>query len=205
MSRQPSRAATEFHQALLAARAGSVEDLGRLLMECRNYLLLVADRNLDPNLRGKISASDMVQETFLEAQRDFGRFQGQIEEELLAWLTRVLLNNVANASRQYLATGKRSLDREVSLTNDAVGQLAAELRHDTPTPSERLSAREESAALMAAMKGLSEHHQQVLRLRYQEQLTFVQIGDLLGCSAEAARKHWARAVDQLQSELDSSQ
>jgi RNA polymerase sigma-70 factor (ECF subfamily) len=203
MSQEASRAPAAFHQALLAARAGSAEDLGRLLMACRNYLLLVADRNLDPNLRGKISSSDVVQETFLEAQRDFGRFQGQVEEELLAWLTRVLLNNVANASRQYLATGKRALDREVSLTNDAAGQMAAELRQDTPTPSERLSAREQSAALSAAMKGLPEHHQQVLRLRYQEKLTFAQIGDLLGCSAEAARKHWARAVDRLQSELDS--
>ena len=205
MSRQPSREVTEFRRALLAARAGSLENLGHLLMECRNYLLLVADRNLDPNLQGKISPSDLVQETFLEAQRDFVQFQGQREDELLAWLSQVLLNNVANASRRYLATAKRALNREVPLVNGVGGLLADGLCQEAPTPSERLAAKEEAAALSAALKGLPEHYQQVLRLRYQEQMTFAQIGAVLGYTAEAARKQWARAVGRLQHQLDWSQ
>jgi RNA polymerase sigma-70 factor (ECF subfamily) len=204
MSSQPAPKITNFHQHLSAARAGSREDLGRLLMDCRNYLLLVANRNLDANLQGKFSPSDLVQETFFEAQRDFARFQGHHEDELLAWLSRVLLNNVANASRRYLATEKRALHREIPLANDAGGLLAEGLCQDTPTPSEQLATKEQAAALAVALDGLPQHYRQVLRLRYQEQMTFAQIGAALGCSAEAARKHWARAVDRLQYQLDCS-
>ena len=43
---------------------------------CRLYLLSIADRRLDEDLRAKGGTSDLVQETFLEAQRDFGAVSG---------------------------------------------------------------------------------------------------------------------------------
>src|SRR5437870_8093656 len=91
-------------QWLAEARAGSPEALGQMLEACRGYLLLVAQRELAPDLRAKGGASDLVQETFLEAQRDFPRFSGRSEAELLAWLRRLLLNNLANFTRHYRAT-----------------------------------------------------------------------------------------------------
>src|SRR5437899_477303 len=78
------------------ARGGSDAALGQLLEECRAYLLLVANQELPAQLRGKAGASDVVQETFLQAQKNFERFRDQGEAELLAWLRRILLNNVAN-------------------------------------------------------------------------------------------------------------
>src|SRR5436305_11185825 len=102
-------------QLLAAARAGSTEALGRVLETCRRYLLLVAERQLDPKLRAKGGASDLVQQTFLEAQRDFARFQGTSEAELLAWLSRLLQNNVGDLARRYRGTGKRDIEREVAL------------------------------------------------------------------------------------------
>ena len=86
---------------LAAARAGSREALGQVLETFRSYLLLVADRELDAELRAKGGASDLVQDTFLEAQRDFDCFHGNSADELRAWLRRLLLNNVANFTRQY--------------------------------------------------------------------------------------------------------
>src|SRR5829696_9456278 len=97
---------------LAAARGGSPEALGDALEACRAYLLKIAEADLDPALRAKGGASDLVQQTFLEAQRDFGRFAGGSEEELLAWLRQLLRNNLANFARDYRRTGKRRLDRE---------------------------------------------------------------------------------------------
>src|SRR5438874_1463377 len=97
---------------LAAARAGSSEALGNVLETCRAYLLLIARQELDTELQAKGGASDLVQETFLEAQRDFRQFAGQTEEELLAWLRRLLLNNVANFRRRYRETAKRDVNAE---------------------------------------------------------------------------------------------
>src|SRR5437588_9890039 len=103
---------------LPAARAGSSEALGQALEMCRNYLLLVAGQELDPELCAKGGASDLVQETFLEAQRDFAQFRGSSEAELLGWLRQSLLHNIANFKRRYRGTGKRAVGREVALQTD---------------------------------------------------------------------------------------
>src|SRR4051794_15901537 len=101
--KDPSTDAVERY--LRAARQGSATALGRLLEECRPYLLLVANQELTPDLQAKLGGSDLVQETFLEAQRDFADFEGENAVVLLGWLRRMLLNNVANVERHYTRTG----------------------------------------------------------------------------------------------------
>src|SRR3954451_25008813 len=100
---------------LLEARQGSGEALGQLLESFRAYLLLIAQRELDPDLRAKGGASDLVQQTFLEAQRDFGDFRGAGGAEVAGWLRQILLNNLASFSRCFRETAKRRLASEVTL------------------------------------------------------------------------------------------
>jgi RNA polymerase sigma-70 factor (ECF subfamily) len=193
----------QFARMLAQAREGSADALGRVLMDCRDYLLLTADRKLDPVLRQKVSASDLVQETFLEAQRDFGQFQGQRAEEWLAWLCQILRHNLANAARRYRTAEMRATDREVSLDAPLGRAPQDDVCCDTPAPGERAAAREEAAELGSALARLPENYRHVLHLRYQENRTFAQIGASLNCSPEAARKLWARAVARLQKLLES--
>src|SRR5262245_14812240 len=106
-------------QLITEARDGSTVALGQLLQHFRVYLLQVARAELQKDLQAKLSDADLVQQTFLEAQLDFTKFQGRRSEELLAWLKCILLNNVANANRHFRATGKRQVGREVSLGKDS--------------------------------------------------------------------------------------
>jgi RNA polymerase sigma-70 factor (ECF subfamily) len=197
----PPRAA-QWEQLLASARAGAPEMLGQLLEGCRQYLLLVANQELEPDLQGKVGPSDVVQETFLEAQRDFGGFRGSTEQELLAWLRRILLNNLAHLTRHYRDTQKRQLAREVPLAEAPFAELQHLLASAEGSPSTQALAREQAEALDRALERLPEHYRQVLLLRHQEQLSFEAIGQRLVRSAEAARKLWARAVEQLQQDLE---
>src|SRR5262249_38100688 len=158
---------------LAAARAGSGEALGQALEGCRGYLLGIAEGELPPDLRAKGGASDLVQQTFLEAHRDFAHFAGGTAEELRAWLRRLLVNNVANFTRAFRATAKRRVGREVPL--DDAGPAAP-----VPSPSGQAMANEQSADLQRALARLPEDYRQVLALRHQEHLTFEQIGARLG-------------------------
>ncbi len=98
----------DLDQLLAATRAGSREALGDALVLCRQYLLAVANRQLNPALRSKGGASDIVQQTFLEAQRDFAKFQGDSVEELQAWLKHLSLNNAADFARGFQGTDKHA-------------------------------------------------------------------------------------------------
>src|SRR5258708_2866026 len=126
----------DLSQWLEAARSGSAEALGSAFEACRAYLLLIANRELDPALKAKGGASDLVQETFLEAKRDFAAFRGKSDAEWRGWLRQMLVHNLANFTRRYLATGQRDFAREVALRGDdssrGPGQQPAA---GTPSPS----------------------------------------------------------------------
>src|SRR5262249_35940722 len=137
---------------LQLVRAGSRDALGRLLDGFRDYLLLIAQREFDPDLKAKGGASDLVQETFLEAQRDFAQFRGKWDAEWLAGLRQLLLNNLANFTRHFRETAKRGVDREVSLDgNRSSVNLAAEVGGDTPSPSDVALQHEQAEAVERAL------------------------------------------------------
>jgi len=193
--------AGELAQLLPAARAGSAGALGQLLEACRGYLLLIAQQELNADLRAKVGASDLVQETFLEAQRGFGQFQGDARNELLAWLRRILLNNVANCARHYRATDKRGLDRERPLPSDWELGLDGLARH-APTPSSQAMAEEQTRVVEQALERLPEDYRRVVLLRYREERSFEEIAQRIGRSANAVRQLWLRAIVRLQQELE---
>jgi RNA polymerase sigma-70 factor, ECF subfamily len=180
-----------------AARLGSPAALGHVLEYCRAYLLAVANEWLKPDLQAKVGASDLVQDTFLEAQRDFCQFTGGSEQELLAWLRQILLHNLANFSRQYRETDKRQIEREVPFGDVPAAELLQALADDA-TPSAQAVCRERDESLEQAMAQLPERLRQVLQWRTYERCSFEEIGRRLGRSAGAARKQWARAVELLQ-------
>jgi RNA polymerase sigma-70 factor (ECF subfamily) len=181
------------------ARQGSRDALGKSIEACRTYLLLIANQELDADLRAKGGPSDLVQETFLEAQRDFARFEGRSEAELLGWLRTILLHNVANFVRKYRGTQMRTTGAEISL--DASGA-----RLDPPDDATSVGGpaiRDEQAQLVhAAIDALPEADRQVVLWRHRDNLTFEEIGRRFGCPAPAACKRWQRAIERLSWDLD---
>jgi RNA polymerase sigma-70 factor (ECF subfamily) len=199
-SPQPPGDVRALAQWLAAARHGSKEALGHLLDAYRQRLLQLADHELDPDLRAKGGASDLVQQSFLEAQQAFDRFHGMTGDEFLAWLSRILLNNVANFTRQYRGQ-TREVAREVPLVGPLGLAAGRELAADVPSPSGEAMAREQAEAVERAFRHLPDDYREVIEFRQRDKLPFEEIGRRLNRSAEAARKLWARAVERLQKEI----
>jgi RNA polymerase sigma-70 factor (ECF subfamily) len=193
--------AKEVGQWLPAARAGSQEALGQALDAFRGYLLLIAEQELDSRLQAKGGASDLVQETLLDALRDFGHFQGNSEPELKAWLRQLLVYNVVDFTRHYRAVAKRQVAREVMLeTGPSSAERGGDLAASIPTPSRQAIDREQTQAIQQALERLPEDYRRVILMRYQDERSFEEIGQLLGLTPNAARKLWVRAVKRLQEE-----
>jgi RNA polymerase sigma factor (sigma-70 family) len=107
------------------------------------------------------------------------------------------VNNLANASRQFTGTQMRAVRREVPLPAVPLDDLP----HGTATGPQEAMDREQAERVRRAMQGLPEHYRTVLKLRYEQDLTFEQIAAVINRSAEATRKLWARAVTSLQQQL----
>src|SRR5437763_4304514 len=157
----------DVEQCLSAARAGSREALGQALQAYRHYLLEIARDEIDRALQAKGGASDLVQETFLEASRTFPRFHGQSAPELRAWLRALLLRHVAKHGRRFRTTLKRRVAAEVALGTLPEGREVS-LGADVQTPSAGVVADEELGMLRRALERLPDDYRRVVQLRYQE-------------------------------------
>jgi RNA polymerase sigma-70 factor (ECF subfamily) len=203
--RGPSLSDEQFETWFAAARTGSRSAIGHLLEGCRGYLLSIANRQIDGDLRPKVAPSDLVQDSCLEAQQHFPTFQGQTRAELLAWVRGILLYNISSAHRHYRVTAKRQLSREVSLDDQQTHRAPAiSLALDDPSPSEAAVRVEERALFEAALARLPEQYREAITLRHHNQLSFEDIGRQMNRSPEAVRKLWARGIEQLQSLLKNT-
>ena len=182
-----------------AAHAGSRSSLGRLLESCRNYLLLVANRELGPGIHAKIGASDLVQETFLQAQQIFHRFDGHDQQELLAWLTQILRFKLAQATNRFVGTEMRDVSRELSIEQGLGGAF-----HPVDFSFQQTVERyDDLERLRLALERLPPDYQTAIEMRSLQQKSFNKLGWALSRSPEAARQVWRRAVERLEEEMRS--
>ena len=191
-----------------AAKAGSVDCLGRLLEIYSNYLKLLAATQLDGKLKHRISPSDVVQETFLEATRDFPQFCGTTQAELLAWLRKILVNNLARVVERHILAGKRDVRKEISLQQlgasleKSTARLDAILADQGRSPSSQVASNDVSVKLADLMAKLPEQYRSVLVMRNLEGLSFAEVAERMERSPGAVRMLWLRAVEQLRKQLE---
>jgi RNA polymerase sigma-70 factor (ECF subfamily) len=144
------------------------EPCGSNFERYRAYLVLLARMSLASRLRARLDASDVVQQTLLEAYRHAGQFRGQSSGEMAAWLRQILARQLANALRDH-TRGCRDVRREQSLekslaeSSACLGRLLAD---DQPSPSERLDAEERLLRLAAALAELPEAQRQAVEGRH---------------------------------------
>jgi RNA polymerase sigma-70 factor (ECF subfamily) len=187
-------------QLLQEARGGDAATLGRLLETYRRYLALLARVQIGQRLQGKVDASDVVQETFLEAHQNFPRFRGGSEAEFVAWLRQILAGNLADLLRRYLGAKGRDvrLEREIQDAFDRSSILLDRgLVAQQSSPSQQAVRREQAVILADALEQLPDDYRDVLVLRHLEGLSFPEVARRMGRSLDSVEKLWMRGLARL--------
>jgi RNA polymerase sigma-70 factor (ECF subfamily) len=194
-------------QLFTAARAGSNSSLGRLLTLYTNYLKLLVSAQMDDRLRGRVSPSDIIQESFYEAHRDFPQFRGQSPGEFVVWLRRIVVNNILRVVEQHVLTEKRDVRREISMEEigrrleQSTVRLETLLAIDGDSPSGCAVQRENEIRLADTLARLPDDYREVIVLRHIEGLPFDDVGKRMNRSTGAVRMLWLRALRLLRERL----
>lgn len=177
------------------------EDLN--LEDYREYLRLLAQLQLDQQLRGKIDLSGVVQQTMLEAYQALPDYGREDADHLAAWLRRILANNLFDEIRK-LKTGKRDLSREMSLEaglERSSIRLQAWLAVDQSSPSQRVQRQEQALRVSAALAKLPDAQREAVMLRHLHGRSLAQIAQELGRSHAAVAGLMKRGLQRLRTEL----
>ena len=187
-------------ELLSQAQKGSDVARGNLFDRYRTYLELLARVEVGRRLQTKVDAADLVQETFLEAHRNFGLFRGRSEPEFVAWLREILSGRICNLVRHYLGTQGRDLRREEGWNVDLDQSSRAIDRGFfalQSTPSQHVAQREQGVLLADALARLPADYREVVVLRNFEELTFPEVARRMERSVDSVQKLWVRALANL--------
>ncbi len=170
-----------------------------LLAHFRDYIRLLAHLHMKSVLSAKFDESDIVQETFLQADRAFDQFRGDCEKELAAWLRRIMANKGADLARGYLS-GKRDIQMEVQLQEnfDASSlNIGNMIPSENSTPSKLAIQRERSVQLATAISKIRGDKREVLILHGLQGISIPDVAQSMGRTETSTWKLWARGLQEL--------
>ena len=187
------------------AKDGDESALGQLCAVYGSRVLWLVRLRMGKELRSKLESMDLVQDVLVSALKDLGNFTYKNEGDFVRWLSRIAENRLRD-NLDKLHADKRDIRKEVRLNTHRPtieDSFAAALEPiDATTPSAIISQREEFDKLAKAIDVLKPEYREVIVLTKVEGLSYREIGDKLGRSADAARMLFSRAMAALTSAFE---
>lgn len=172
----------------------SIDELFSLCNDLRPLLLDLANAKISKEIQSKVGASDIVQQTMLEAYHGLQTFKPDDKQHLFNWLAKILDNNLKDLAKSLLDAEKRSVRREIRLPSGWNLQDKGQMQHS-------LELQEDLASLSKAMARMPRAHQNILAYKYFERMTYPEIAKLLDRTEDAVRMQANRAIERLAREM----
>lgn len=184
----------------------SQETLEALFAAHRERLCRMVQLRMDQRVQGRVDASDVIQEAFVEAAQRFDEYRAQPAVSPFVWLRFLTGQKLVQIQRRHLGVKARSVQREVrqGAGPDATSAvLAAQLVGQLTSPSDAVSREEQRLRVQQALDDLDVIDREVLALRHFEQLSNAEAAEVLEIAPEAAYKRYIRALRRLKRLLSS--
>lgn len=186
--------------------AGEQEAFNRLFARHEGWLKRLVELRLDDRIRARLDASDVVQETQLEAFRRLKGFLKQPPMPFRLWLRKTLEDRLRMAERRHLGAMRRSVRRELAMPEpsssaDGRGPGQRQIAGADPTPSQQFARNELSSQVRQAIAALEAIDREILLMRSLEGLSYGEVSYILEIDEAAARKRHGRALLRLHARL----
>lgn len=169
----------------------------------RPVLLTLAESLISPALRAELDASDLVQQTLLEAHQQSQVLTSFEEGPFFGWLRRALRHNVLDAIK-HLRTLKNEAARRIraSEIEDSFVRLEELLVAENTSPSEVVLRNEQIARLLGAVQALPGSQKEAVILKHLKGYSLRQVAEALGLSDAATAGLLHRGRKQLAERLE---
>lgn len=189
---------TATQELLDRIRQGDKAAFEELFKKHRARLQQAIALRLDRRLSARVDASDVLQETHLEAASRLPKYLDKPDMPFYLWLRWIAREKVIALHRRHLGADKRAIGREVPLLPpDSSVRFVSSVMGRGPTPSQQFAAAELAERLHAALEQLEQDERDLILWRHFEQLTARETAQLLQITEAAASKRYVRALERL--------
>jgi RNA polymerase sigma-70 factor (ECF subfamily) len=181
------------------ARDGNQLAFEELFKRHRGRLQKAIAMRIDRRLAARVDASDVLQDTYLEAFRRLPKYLQQEKMPFYLWLLWIAREKVLELHRRHLGAEKRAVNREVPLlpVDSSATFVSCIIAGREPSPSQAFAKSELAEKLRKALGQLDNDERDLILWRHFEQLSARDMAQLLQISEAAAGKRYIRAVERL--------
>jgi RNA polymerase sigma-70 factor (ECF subfamily) len=199
----------ELQEQLQRLAAGDQQALAELFACYRDRLRRMVQLRLDRRLQGRVDASDVLQEAYLDAAQRAAEYAARPTMPPFLWLRLLTGQRLLLVHRRHLGTKMRDAGQEVSLYRGPLPQassasLAQQLLGRMTSPSLAAVRAEIQLKLQEALNGMDPLDREVLVLRHFEELSNGETAAVLGLQKSAASNRYIRALKRLKDVLSTT-
>jgi RNA polymerase sigma-70 factor (ECF subfamily) len=189
--------------ALLASAENREAALGEALQRHRRRLLKMVHLRLDPRLKARVDASDVLQDVYLDVGRRIDTYLEDPRMPFFLWLRFLTAQRIVAQYREHIEAQKRDVRRQApgGMPSASTPALVDHLLAQGTTPTQNLARHERRARVRRALEGLGPDDREVLALRHFEELSNEEAAAELGVAPSAASKRHVRALRRLKEAL----
>jgi RNA polymerase sigma-70 factor (ECF subfamily) len=168
----------------------------------RERLILMVRLRMDHRLQGRVDATDVLQEAFIECAKRYASFQANPTMPLFLWVRLQTSQKLVDLHRYHLGVRMRDAGRDISLSPTAMPKassvsLAAQLLGRLTSASHVAIRAETQTCVQDALERMDPIDREVLTLRHFEMLTNEETSQVLGIKKSAASNRYIRALSRL--------
>lgn len=190
-------------------RSGREDALADYFFQVQDRLKRIVNFRLDYRLSGRVSESDVIQETFVRAAKRIDSFLEKDDMPFFVWLRLEVSQKLHEIHRHHFGAEKRDIRKEIKFgKNNDSGQtsmaLAAHIVAKLTSPSRLIERAEQIAILEKTLGEMNELDREVIALRHFEELSNIETARILEIEPAAASKRYLRALKRLKEIMESA-
>ena len=179
----------------LPSSVRDLAELGALFEAHWPRLIAIMRHRVDPSLGVRLDAEDIVNAAFLDARRRWTAYRADPKVSEFVWLYRLvndrLVEEYRKAARQPDGRGNVPWPSHPSV------DLGMRLVAPGTSPTQAAVRQEKVECMRHALDSLREADRQIIMLRSFEDLSFGEIGEVLGIAENTATVRYVRALRKL--------
>ncbi len=197
------------HEIVASLRADGEDALARFFESVKPRLKRIVNFRLDYRLSGRVSESDVIQETYVRAAKRMNSYLQKDDMPFFVWLRLEVSQKLHEIHRYHFGAEMRDVRREMKLghTHDSEKTslaLAANIVAQLTSPSRLVEKAEQIAFLEQALNEMNELDREIIALRHFEELSNIETAEILNIQPAAASKRYLRALKRLREIMESA-
>ncbi|MDG1808694.1 MAG: sigma-70 family RNA polymerase sigma factor [Pirellulaceae bacterium] len=172
----------------------------------RDRLSRMVSIRMDRRLKGRIDATDVLQEAYMILSQKIGNFADYPDMSPYVWMRLTVNDRLIALHRKHIQAGKRDARKEISMSqkanpDESSAEIVDTLADTVSSVGGKVARAEVTKMIKATLECMEAKDREIILMRIFEGMSNAEAAQALDLTANGASSRFSRAMDRLQKDV----